>query len=150
MKTIYKRTTQKDQEVAEASVPYLKKAIADKVGSSENIEILIKNTGEIIHVPKKAYKLLIEILEQMALGNSITLVSGDSDLTTQQAAEILNVSRPFLVKLLEDGEIPYTKTGSHRRVRLSDLMEYNRILKSNQRKNLDLLAKQAQELNLGY
>lgn len=150
MKTIYKQTTQKDQQVAEACVPYLKKAITKKNVSTENIEIIVKDSGETIQVPKKAYLLFIEIIEQMALGKSVHLLPGDSELTTQQAADILNVSRPYFVKLLEDGEIPFTKTGSHRKVRLADLMEYNRTLKSIQRKHLDLLAKQAQELNLGY
>lgn len=135
MKTIYKRTTQKDQELAEAAVPYLKKAIAETGSSSENIEITVKNSGETIEVPKKAYKLLVEILEQMEHGNSITLVPGDSDLTTQQAADIINMSRPYLVKLLEEGKIPFTLTGSHRRVKLTDIVAYKNSLKLNGKNN---------------
>lgn len=150
MKTIYKRTTQKDQKVAEGSVPYLKKAISDNDNSTENIEILIKDCNETISVPKKAYLLLVEILEQMALGKTITLVPGDSDLSTQQAADILNISRPYMVKLLEQGEIPFTKTGSHRRVRLTDIVEYSSVLKRNQPTNPDLPAQQAQEVKPGY
>ena len=150
MKTIYKRTTQKDQELAEGSVPYLKKAISKDNPASDKIEILVKHSGETIQVPKRAYLLLIEIVELMAQGKSIHLLPGDSELSSQQAADILNISRPYLVKLLENGEIPFTKTGTHRRVKLSNVIEYNKVLKRIQRKNLDLLAKQAQELNLGY
>jgi excisionase family DNA binding protein len=101
-------------------------------------------------VPKKAYLLFIEIIEQMAQGKSIHLLSGDSDLTTQQAAEILNVSRPFVVKLLEDGEIPFSKTGSHRRVKLSDVMHYHNKMAKSRKTHLENLARISQELKLGY
>jgi excisionase family DNA binding protein len=150
MKTIYKQTTQKDQQAAEACVPYLKKAITKKDISPENIEITVKDSGETIQVPKKAYLLFIEIIEQMAQGKSVHLLPGDSELTTQQAADILNVSRPYVVKLLEEGKIPFKKTGSHRRVRLADLMNYKKQFDDKRRKHLDNLTRISQELNLGY
>ena len=94
--------------------------------------------------------LLLDILEKMAHGKSITIIPSDSDITTQQAARILNVSRPFVVKMLENGQIPFAKVGSHRRMKLTDILEYNKRLSDNRRKNLDLLAQQAQDLKLGY
>ena len=150
MKTIYKRTTKKDQEVAEACVPYLKASAEKRPKSTDKIEIIIKDTGETIRIPNKAYLLLIEILEQMAQGKSVHLLPGDSELTTQQAADILNVSRPYVVKLLEEGKIPFKKTGSHRRVRLADLMNYKKQFDDKRRKHLDNLTRISQELNLGY
>jgi excisionase family DNA binding protein len=74
----------------------------------------------------------------------------DAEITTQQAAEILNVSRPHVIKLLEKGEIPYKKVGSHRRILLQDILEYESKFRSDRRKKLDYLAKEAQKLNLGY
>jgi len=66
--------------------------------------------------------LLFEILDNMAMGKSITLIPSEAEVSTQQAADMLNVSRPHLVKLLEKGEIPFKKVGSHRRIQLKDLI----------------------------
>lgn len=86
----------------------------------------------------------------MAEGKSISLVPSDSEVTTQQAADMLNVSRPHIVKLLEDGIIPHKKVGSHRRILLEDLIEYDRKLKEQRDASLKNLAEQAQDLRLGY
>ena len=86
----------------------------------------------------------------MAQGKSIALMPTDAEITTQQAAEILNVSRPHVIKLLEKGDIPFKKVGSHRRILLQDILEYESKFKSERRKKLDYLAKEAQKLNLGY
>jgi excisionase family DNA binding protein len=86
----------------------------------------------------------------MAQGKSITLIPSDAEVSTQQAADMLNVSRPHLVKLLEGGEIPFKKVGAHRRIALRHLMDYEKKLKENRREKLDFLTEQAQELNLGY
>ena len=74
----------------------------------------------------------------------------DAEVTTQQAAGMLHVSRPHLVKLLEQGFIPFKKGGSHRRILLQDLLKYAQELKQQQEKSLQFIAQQAQELNLGY
>jgi excisionase family DNA binding protein len=74
----------------------------------------------------------------------------DAEVSTQQAAEMLHVSRPHIVKLLEQGSIPFKKVGSHRRILLEDLLKYDQGLKQQQEKSLEFLAQQAQELNLGY
>lgn len=67
---------------------------------------------------------LLEVLRLVSSGRGFRMIPVGSELTTQQAADLLNVSRPFLVKLLEEGEIPFTKTGRHRRVRAQDLFAY--------------------------
>ncbi|MEM6965339.1 MAG: helix-turn-helix domain-containing protein, partial [Bacteroidota bacterium] len=90
------------------------------------------------------------IISNMAQGKSTTLMPSDAEITTQQAAEILNVSRPHVIKLLETGKIPFRKVGSHRRILLQDVLQYESKFQSFRRKKLNALAKEAQNLNLGY
>lgn len=86
----------------------------------------------------------------MADGKSITLVPSGTEVTTQQAADMLNVSRPHVVKLLGEGKIPFKKIGAHRRIMLDDVIAYDNQQKASRKQQLDFLSKQAQELNMGY
>lgn len=105
---------------------------------------------ETVPIPESAFRLLNEILTQMAKGNAVTLIPVHAELTTQQAADILNVSRPFLVEQLEKNVIPYRKVGTHRRILFKDLMNYKEAMDRNRLKTLDELAAQAQDLGMGY
>jgi excisionase family DNA binding protein len=106
--------------------------------------------GVSVSVPPAALKLLLEILGQMANGNAVTLVPVHAELTTQQAADLLNVSRPFLVKLVEDGKVPARMVGTHRRIRAEDIIAFKQAEDERRRKVLDELTREAEQLKLGY
>jgi excisionase family DNA binding protein len=105
---------------------------------------------ETIQLPAGAVKLLQAIPEDMALGRAVTIVPQSSELTTEQAADVLNVSRPFLIQLLEEKKLPHRLVGTHRRVRFEDLLRYKENIDADRRKVLDQLAAEAQDLKLGY
>lgn len=82
--------------------------------------------GERIELPPRVHKLLKEVVEYMSRGKTVVITPKNQEITTQAAADFLGVSRPHLVKLLESGEIPFSRTGSHRRILLDDLKTYAR------------------------
>jgi excisionase family DNA binding protein len=106
--------------------------------------------GEVVEIPAAALPLLRRILDEIAEGHPVAIVADDAELSTQQAAELLGVSRPFLVGLLERGAIPFRRVGAHRRVRFPDLMDYKRQDEAARLQALEALAAQAQELKMGY
>ncbi|MEO5601733.1 MAG: excisionase family DNA-binding protein [Cyclobacteriaceae bacterium] len=148
MEAVIQKTSRKEQEIASKSIFDLVNTVAAiSRQKADGVKIKIQETGKFVTVPTKALDLLFYILNNMAEGKSISLVPSDSEITTQQAADMLNVSRPHIVKLLEDGIIPHKKVGSHRRILLEDVIEYDRKQKD---ASLKFLAEQAQDLKLGY
>lgn len=99
-------------------------------------------------VPREAAVLLAQVLGYLANGEGVTIMPDSAELTTQQAAEFLNVSRPYLIKLLEAGEIPFRLVGTHRRVRFRDLREYRNRDDLERRRAADELTQLSQELGL--
>jgi excisionase family DNA binding protein len=101
-------------------------------------------------LPKAATRLLHYLLTQMSLGNAVTLIPIHAELTTQEAADYLNVSRPYLIKLLNAQRIRYHMAGTHRRIRFTDLESYRKNAEKEREAAMQELAKQAQELGMGY
>ena len=148
METLKKinRPSKDEQKLAIESYDALTSAIEQL--KSEYLEIEIEETQERIKIPLSALVFLGEILKAMSQGKPFSLVPIATEVTTQKAAEILGCSRPHLVKLLEEGEIEYTKIGKHRRVRYEDVMGYRKNLKKNQKQNIIDIMKSDEELGL--
>jgi excisionase family DNA binding protein len=109
---------------------------------------LVTSEGEESIIPKEVKELWLTCLRSLLEGKAIEIVEFNQYMTTQQAANILGVSRPFLIKLLEQGEIPYTKVGTHRRIYLKDLMNYKEKRDKQREEALDELINMTEELGL--
>ena len=143
--TAVQNLNKKDQGVAKKSFMMLD-ALSFKKSSPAYLSI----ENEKVELPKSAVKLLLEILNQLAEGNALTLIPQHAHLTSQEGANLLNVSRPFFVKLLESGEIPYQKIGNRRRVLADDVIKYKEKIHKARVKTLQDLVEQAQDLDMGY
>lgn len=127
-----------------AQVVNLERYLAENRGAPA----LVGPDGEKLPLPKSVYTVLMAVLKEMAKGNSVAVVPVHHELTTQEAADLLNVSRPFLVSLLEREEIPYTMVGTHRRIRFTDLMEYRKHRDETRSAALSRLAEESAKLGL--
>ena len=128
-------------------------SLAKKILGIKNagIEIILREENDAeIALPKTAVRVLIEALTYISEGREVVVKPVNEEMTTQKAAEFLRVSRPFLIKLLENDEIPHRKVGKHRRVLLSDLEDYKRQIDEKRQTVLTELAAQAQALEMGY
>jgi excisionase family DNA binding protein len=103
-----------------------------------------------VKLATSALRLLIAVLSEIGQGNAVSIIPIHAELTTQEAANLLNVSRPYLVQLLEKGDIPFRKVNTHRRVRYQDVIDYKQRIDNERLKALDELTAQAQELGMGY
>ncbi|MGH9137728.1 MAG: helix-turn-helix domain-containing protein [Acidimicrobiales bacterium] len=104
--------------------------------------------GDTLQLPKSAIDGLIEMLEAVAGGEAATVVRTPREVSTQQAATVLNVSRPTVVKLIDDGVLPSRKVGSHRRIALADLLAYRDDMVAHRRAVLDQMSRDAEDLGL--
>ncbi|GDX50367.1 hypothetical protein LBMAG26_12260 [Bacteroidota bacterium] len=150
MEAIIEKTTARDRKVASDTLDQFHRINQRLKGNYGVVDINIEDGGQRLRIPKRALFMLFEIIQTMAEGKSITLIPTDSELSTQQAADLLGVSRPHFVKLLEENIIPYKKVGTHRRVSVVSLVEYEKKLQQNRDQQLSYLTEQAQLLDLGY
>jgi len=122
----------------------------DELSHMRRTARLVDSDGEAIEIPACALHALQLVVEGMARGQTLALVAHGSELTTQEAADLLHVSRPHLVKLLDDGVIDHYKVGTHRRVRLDDVLDYRARRAGVRRERLDELTRLSEELEGGY
>lgn len=127
--------------------------LAAYVSSRKELHVELKDDGkkaEHMILPPSVIRMMQRILTEMAQGNAITVMPMNAELTTQEAADFLNVSRPFIVKQIESGTIPHRKVGTHRRIGVQDLLSYKHNIDKARHQTLDELTAEAQRLNLGY
>ncbi|NWG72244.1 MAG: excisionase family DNA-binding protein [Parvularculaceae bacterium] len=144
---------QREPFVADDAEAAMAKTAAAKLravaAAGQDIKISVAGgTGVVAPLPARAVKLICDILEAMSEQIPMSIIPHDAELTTQQAADFLNVSRPFLTRQLEAGAMRYRKVGSHRRIRFADLIEYQRRSQKEQETSLNQLAAEAIRLGL--
>ncbi len=143
----YPPTPQDMKHAQESSRTLSKYASADRVhltlrgDSMESDELIL--SGHVVQI-------LLNVLSEMSRGNAVSLIPIHQELSTQEAASLLNVSRPFLVGLLERNEIPFRKVGAHRRVLFRDVMAYKDAIDRKREQSLDELTAMSQQEDMGY
>jgi excisionase family DNA binding protein len=139
-----------EQEVEEAK---LSCRTLSKYADADRVQLSIKgsnNQSDELVLPGHALQLLLDVLSEMSRGNAISIIPIHAELSTQEAANMLNVSRPFLVGLLEKGEINFHKVGTHRRVLAKDVIDYKQKIDTERTATLDRLTEESQKLGMGY
>ena len=137
-----------DVTTADVAVERVTTYLARHPDGPRQVRLLVEDDNEELILPRGAVELLARILAYMAAGQGVSVVPAHAELTTQQAAELLNVSRPYLIGLLEADEIEYRKVGKHRRVKASSLLDYMRTDDQRRRTAADELSALTQELGL--
>jgi excisionase family DNA binding protein len=137
-------------EAAAARISGRLLAVHAREHRSLTVHIADTDQNESIELPAGAVVLLVDILEAMAAGRSVTLLPESAELTTVQAAGVLNVSRPYLIKLLDENAIPHRKVGTHRRIRMEDVIAYKERIDQQREAVLEQLTLEAQEQGDGY
>lgn len=140
--------TAQDASLARISVQRLSSYARRK--KSLSLRVAEAGQEQPIELPAGAVALLMDILEAMAAGRGVTIIPENAELTTVEAATILNVSRPFFIKLLDDKAIPHRLVGTHRRILIDDVMAYKERIDADREAVLDRLTAEAQENDMGY
>jgi len=122
--------------------------LSDNAQSNEQFTVMAANRRAVV-LPSTVVQLLRQVVGTLAKGDALRLVAVHQELTTQQAADLLNVSRQYLVRLLDEGKLAYHKTGTHRRLKLEDVLEYRRQRDSERKESLAELSRMTQEFG-GY
>lgn len=145
-KVVEKPTTLPSKEESE-----LARQASRELAKKQPSELRVRlDDGQELVLPRSATRLIAHLLTEMANGNAVTIIPIHANLTTQEAADYLNVSRPHLIGLLETGKIDYHMTGTHRRVRFQDLVRYKEVTEKRRREIMEELAAQSQAEGMGY
>jgi len=137
-----------DVALAHEALVQVRRFLMDHPADTEPVTVQVEGESRALTVPRPAVDLLVRVLANMAAGRGVTVVPSRAELTTQQAAEILNVSRPFVIKLLEENQIAFRTVGTHRRIRADSLLAYKRQDDAARRRGANELAAMTQELGL--
>ncbi|MBB6118452.1 helix-turn-helix domain-containing protein [Nocardiopsis algeriensis] len=135
-------------QAAAGALPRIRRYLDEHTEALASVPVLVEDSQEELLLPREAVELLAGVLAHMAAGRGVSVVPDHAELTTQQAADMLNVSRPYLIGLLQAGEIDYRKVGTHRRIQASSLMEYMRRDDQRRREAADELSAMTRELGL--
>ncbi|MFI2026885.1 helix-turn-helix domain-containing protein [Streptomyces buecherae] len=137
------------QETANHALARVRSYLVEHQDASQ-IQVSVRDGGdrEPLVLPREAVELLASLLAHLGAGRAVSIVPSDAELTTQQAADMLHVSRPFLIGLLDAGEIEYRTVGTHRRITASSLLEYQREDDRRRRLAADELTKLGQEMGM--
>jgi excisionase family DNA binding protein len=135
--------TESDSELATIA----SRTLARAKGQAVRVSL---DDGKVLVLPKAITELLVRVLTELSNGNMVSIMPVHAELTTQEAANHLNVSRPFLIKLLESGKLPFHKVGSHRRVKYEDLNAFKAAHEIVREAAMQKMADEAQEMGLGY
>lgn len=141
-------STPQDAAIAQSTC----EALSSYGGMNRPLKLRVRDSEQeqTIDLPAGAVDLLVRVLEAMAAGRGVTLIPESAELTTVQAADVLNVSRPFLIKLLDRKVIPHRKVGKHRRIRMEDVMAYKNAIDREREQVLQQLTREAQTGDMGY
>lgn len=138
-------------DAEETSLLELLRGALEAPGARSSDARLLSADGQPLELPESAYRVLVEAVRELADGNAVAVLPVRAELTTQEAADLLGVSRPYLIKLIEEGALPCTLTaGNHRRLRLSDVLAYRRVRDQERRAALDEMSAEAERLGLRY
>ena len=137
-----------DAVIARDALVLVRKALAAHRDIHEPVRLTVEEDGETVTVPRAAVDLLVAVLANMAAGQGVSLVPAHAELTTQQGADLMNVSRPFLVRLLQAGDIEYRLVGTHRRIKAASLLDYMRRDAAQRRKVADELTVLTQDMGI--
>lgn len=126
-------------------------AYVEMQATTQQVSITDKDgTAHQVEVPVSALRLLVDILTELGEGNTVKLIPVHAEMTTQEGADLMNMSRPTFIKLLDDGKIPFHRVGNRRKVKYTDVMAYKKMLDEKRLQALDELSDIDQSLGLGY
>ncbi|MEO1386702.1 MAG: helix-turn-helix domain-containing protein [Cyanobacteria bacterium J06634_6] len=138
--------SEEDARLSKESSRVLSAHIGD---SAAQLKVVEKDGSEqAVAIPASAYQLLVDVLTQMSQGNAVTLIPVHAELTTQEAADFMNVSRPYLIKQIEAGELACRKVGRHRRIRFDDLVAYKKQTDADRARAIDEMVALSEEMGL--
>ena len=137
-------------EAAKSAETALRLLAPLKRRAARSVRLRVADARDEVVLPREAFELLLGVLGAMADGNAVTIVPVHTELTTQQAADLLHVSRPYLVQLLDGGQIPFRMVGTHRRVLARDVFKYRDEARAASEHAMEELAAIAQKHGLGY